>query len=143
MANSEKNLTKKIIKTLINAAFPLIGVIIPLIIHITTFKPVLTEKIAERLLTTLIPYDNWQNTLVSASIRNYVIYAVLFVICTTALSAFALPLLITKLSNSKKNSGENNGKKENKIPGIIILACLMVTGFAVGYFAIVGHYNLI
>ena len=141
MANSEKNLSKKITEILINAAFPLIGVIIPLIIHIITFKPVLTEKIAERLLTMLVHYDNWQSEIISASIRNYVIYAVLFVICTTALSTFAVPLLITKLSNSKRNSGENNGKKENKLPGIIIPACLAITGFAVGYYAIVGSYN--
>ena len=141
MANSEKNLSKKIIEILINAAFPLIGVIIPLIIHIITFKPVLTEKIAERLLSMLVHYDNWQSEIISASIRNYVIYAVLFVICTTALSTFAVPKLIAKFSNGKKNSGENAESKETKLPGIIIPACLAITGFAIGYFAIVGNYN--
>ncbi len=117
------------------AAFPLIGAVIPLIVHIISFKPVLTEEIAGKLISPNFPlklflkgdYTNWQGALLKSSIAVLAAFAILYIILGCAACILAVPRLLIK---------SNPAIKKYAIPAGIALI-----GAVIGYFAIAGYYN--
>ena len=130
--------TNKITEILFIAAFPVIGVVIPLIIHIVSFKPILTEEIAGMIVAvnagSASPFpmgtflrifmkdiSAWQGGLVSASIAIYVLYAFIYTICACPVYIFILSRFDLLSPNSLTGpSKKHDSKKDKKAPEIHI-----------------------
>ena len=132
---SENSITSRIVEILTAAAFPLIGAVIPLIVHIVSFKPVLTEEIAGKILSPGFPlklflkgdYTHWQGALLKSSVLVLAAFAIIYIILGCVICILAVPRLPIK---------SNPAIKKYVIPAGIALA-----GAMIGYFAIAGNYD--
>ncbi len=168
MSNKKSN---KITEILFIAAFPVIGVVIPLIIHIISFEPVLTEEIAGMIVAvnagSASPFpmgtflrifmkdiSAWQSGLFTASIAVYVLFALIYIVCACLVYIFVLSRFLSSdlgtAPSSRKDLTEAKKSPQKRIlstvhlPGkkqLIILAGIIVLGLLIGYYAVVGPLN--